>query len=202
MFRKSVSILETLAQADKMNIRLRITIAANYSQIAGFLERAGDPAGALREFRRAAALADTIVAVDPRDLNTRRQVQEDQYEIGKLLAGLADRRGAMEALRKSVEAATAVAAMDPANVLSLSQPPRAYGAAAAIMVTLAGRASTPQQRREDWLAARDRFRKSVDGWQALRKREGFTKAHEAELTKMQAEVKRCEKAIALIAGAT
>ena len=50
------------------------------------------------------------------------------------------------------------------------------------------------------MGARDQFQKSVDGWQALRQREGFSKAHEAELAKMQAELKRCEKAISSIAA--
>jgi serine/threonine protein kinase/tetratricopeptide (TPR) repeat protein len=199
MLRTSTAILESLTQADKMNIRLRIFIASNYSQIARLLEKAGDTGGALRELRRAEALGREIVAADARDIQARRQLQEDEYDLARLLAAAGDRAGALEALRKSEDASGAVAAMDPGNLPSLSRPARALGGSGAVMATLAAQATTPEQRQEDWRAARERFQRSLDAWRSLQKREGFGKEYDTELNRMQAEIERADRALAAIA---
>jgi tetratricopeptide (TPR) repeat protein len=159
----------------------------------------GHTAEAVPSLRDAIRITDGVIGKNPKDWLALNYSWRASQELAKALAAQQQRNEALDYSRKAIAAAQAARSADGANPVTQSFLPQAWSNLGEVHATLAAAAGAPaEQRREDWLAASDSYRKSVKAWEQIQTQAAGANDWATQLTRARAESKRCATAGAAI----
>jgi serine/threonine protein kinase len=199
MLRRAQADFRTLSEAQPGEARVLRRLAATYMYIGRRLASTGDVAGAAPNLREATRITDAVLGKNPKDLLALNYSWRASQELAKALAAQQQPSEALLFSRKAVASAEAARGADGANPVTQSFLPQAYATAGEVHAMLAAAPAAPvEQRREDWIQARDSYQKSVEAWEQIPAQRAGTNDWAAQLALARAEVKRCAAAAAAV----
>jgi tetratricopeptide (TPR) repeat protein len=199
MLRRALADFKTVSEAQPGSVRVLRKLADTEMFIGLRLSMTGHTAEAVPSLRESIRTAGAVLGKNPQDRIALNYSRRAFQELAKVLASQGQRNEALSFARKAIAAGEAARASDGANPVTQSFLPRAWSNAGDVYETLASAPGAPAtQRREDWLAARDAYQKSVDAWQRIPTQGAGPNNWDAQLTHARAEVKRCATAAAAV----
>jgi hypothetical protein len=199
MLRRALVDFQTLAAAQPGDARVLRRLAGTHMYIGRRLAVTGHTAEAVPSLRDAIRITDGVIGKNPKDWLALNYSWRASQELAKALAAQQQRNEALDYSRKAIAAAQAARSADGANPVTQSFLPQAWSNLGEVHATLAAAAGAPaEQRREDWLAASDSYRKSVKAWEQIQTQAAGANDWATQLTRARAESKRCATAGAAI----
>jgi hypothetical protein len=199
MLRRALVDFQTLVAAQPGDARVLRRLAGTHMYIGRRLAVTGHTAEAVPSLRDAIRITDGVIGKNPKDWLALNYSWRASQELAKALAAQQQRNEALDYSRKAIAAAQAARSADGANPVTQSFLPQAWSNLGEVHATLAAAAGAPaEQRREDWLAASDSYRKSVKAWEQIQTQAAGANDWATQLTRARAESKRCATAGAAI----
>jgi eukaryotic-like serine/threonine-protein kinase len=119
-YQKSLTIRQTLVEAEPTNRELKSELAESYERIGDILKITGDVSKSDENYQQAIALLESLSAAAPDDLSLRRRLADLLYRVGNLkghprTSNMGDTKGAVQYHRQALAIREALCAADPAD---------------------------------------------------------------------------------------
>ncbi len=195
--RRALVDFQIVAAAQPGDARVLRRLAATHMYIGRRLAGTGHTAEAVPSLRDAIRITDGVIGKNPKDLLALNYSWRSSQELAKALAAQRQRSEALEFSRKAIRAAEAARLADGANPVTQSFLPQAWSTSGEVYARLAAASGVPiEQRRDDWLAARDSYLKSVEAWERIQTQGAGSTDWAVQLAHARAEAQRCAAAAA------
>ena len=197
--RRAQADFQRLADSQPGDARVLRRLAATHMYIGRRLAATGHGPAAAPSLLAAITITEGVTGKNPKDLLALNYFWRSSQELAKVLAAQQQREQAIHFAHKAIDAASAARGADGANPVTQSFLPQALSNAGEVHEMLAAAASAPaEQRRQDWMAARDAYQKSADAWEQVLKQQAGANDWAAQLTRARGEAKRCDAAASAI----
>jgi serine/threonine protein kinase len=195
---KARDILAAQVKANPQNATLMQFLLQGEYWIGYYLAEKGLPAQAQPHLQIALAGYQKLTAADAHDALAMRYLAMCYGGMARALAAEGKPSEGLEAARKSLEIFETQAAADHSDTFYKSTGvPNARATMAEIYVGLAQRrGASDTSMIENWRKARDWYQKSLDAWLLLKQRAPLAKPDATQLDKVDAEIAKCDAALA------
>jgi eukaryotic-like serine/threonine-protein kinase len=154
------------------------------------LSALGDWSAAIVVFQQAIEEAQKIAHKDSTDSNSRTLALLDYSGLCRAYASLGRRDEAFRCARKAMGLAAEYEVSGPDRASMAIFVPRAHVWLAAVYEALARKDASPQQRRDDWMAAAESYSRASESWQKLHARPDIFR-YQAEIAESSKKVTDC-----------
>jgi eukaryotic-like serine/threonine-protein kinase len=114
-YRKAITILEGLLQADPSNKQIRRDLSIGYGRAGDMLMYTGNATAALQNYNKAIPPLEELAA-DPTNTKARRDLAIGYYRMGHIIVYNGDNIGAKESFKKAVALLEILSEADPADI--------------------------------------------------------------------------------------